>query len=85
MDRLILVGRRILIAAATAVLGAAAVGAVVVTSGPAALAATGQITGLGGKCVDVSGSNTANGTRIQLWTCNGTGAQSWSAKRSAAE
>jgi hypothetical protein len=68
-------GRRILIVAATAVLGAAAVG--VVSSGPAALAATGQITGFGGKCVDVSSSNTANGTRIQLWTCNGTGAQSW--------
>src|SRR6266511_2175070 len=46
-------------------------------SGPAALAATGQITGFGGKCVDVSGANTANGTRVQLWTCNGTGAQSW--------
>jgi hypothetical protein len=70
-------GRRILILAATAVLGAAAIGAVVVISGPAALAATGQITGFGGKCVDVTWSDTANGTRIQLWTCNGTGAQSW--------
>jgi len=38
---------------------------------------TGQITGLAGKCVDVSGSNTADGTKIQLWTCNGTGAQRW--------
>jgi glucosylceramidase len=38
---------------------------------------TGQITGLGGKCVDVSGANTANGTAIQLWDCNGTGAQQW--------
>ncbi|GAB3444901.1 lectin [Actinophytocola sediminis] len=38
---------------------------------------TGQITGVGGKCVDVSGSNTADGTKIQLWTCNGTGAQQW--------
>jgi beta-glucanase (GH16 family) len=37
----------------------------------------GPITGYGGKCVDVSGANTANGTKIQLWTCNGTGAQSW--------
>ncbi|MCE7006668.1 ricin-type beta-trefoil lectin domain protein [Kibdelosporangium philippinense] len=37
----------------------------------------GQITGIGGKCVDVSGSNTANGTPIQLWGCNGTGAQRW--------
>jgi glucose/arabinose dehydrogenase len=40
-------------------------------------ARTGQITGLGGKCVDISGSNTADGTKIQLWTCNGTGAQRW--------
>jgi PKD repeat protein len=38
---------------------------------------TGPITGVGGKCVDVSGSATADGTKIQLWTCNGTGAQSW--------
>ncbi|MGX7827951.1 carbohydrate-binding protein [Actinokineospora sp. 24-640] len=40
-------------------------------------ARSGQITGLGGKCVDVSGSNTADGTKIQLWTCNSTNAQSW--------
>jgi len=38
---------------------------------------TGQITGIGGKCVDVSGANTANGTAVQLWDCNGTGAQQW--------
>ncbi len=34
-------------------------------------------TGLAGKCVDISGSGTANGTHAQLWTCNGTGAQRW--------
>jgi hypothetical protein len=28
-----------------------------------------------GKCVDVSAASTANGANIQLWTCNGTGAQ----------
>lgn len=38
---------------------------------------TGQITGFGGKCVDVAGANTTNGTQIQLFTCNGTTAQSW--------
>ncbi len=38
----------------------------------------GPIHGYGGKCVDVSGANTANGTAIQLWTCNGTNAQQWS-------
>ncbi|MEU3462824.1 family 16 glycosylhydrolase [Streptomyces sp. NPDC006733] len=35
------------------------------------------ITGYGNKCVDVASSNTANGTPVQLWDCNGTGAQSW--------
>jgi glucosylceramidase len=38
---------------------------------------TGAITGLGGKCVDVSGASSANGTAVQLWDCNGTGAQQW--------
>ncbi|SDT82503.1 chitinase [Streptomyces sp. TLI_053] len=38
---------------------------------------TGRITGYGGKCVDVASAGTANGTAIQLWDCNGTGAQSW--------
>ena len=35
------------------------------------------IHGFGGKCVDIAGANTTNGTAIQLFTCNGTGAQSW--------
>jgi beta-glucosidase len=39
-------------------------------------AATG-ITGLGGKCIDVAAANTANGTTIQLYDCNGTNAQTW--------
>jgi glucosylceramidase len=38
---------------------------------------TGQITGYGGKCVDVAWANTTNGTQVQLYTCNGTAAQSW--------
>ncbi|MCW2939989.1 MAG: chitinase, partial [Actinomycetia bacterium] len=42
-----------------------------------AWAATGQITGYGGKCVDVAAANSANGTLVQLYTCNGTAAQSW--------
>lgn len=37
----------------------------------------GAITGIGGKCVDVSGGNTADGTQIQMWTCNRTAAQRW--------
>jgi hypothetical protein len=28
----------------------------------------------------VSGGGTAAGTRVQLWTCNGTGAQVWQAQ-----
>jgi glucosylceramidase len=35
------------------------------------------ITGLAGKCVDVAGANSADGTTVQLYTCNGTGAQQW--------
>jgi beta-glucanase (GH16 family) len=38
---------------------------------------TGAITGNGGRCVDVAGANPANGTPVQLWDCNGTGAQRW--------
>jgi predicted alpha-1,2-mannosidase len=42
------------------------------------IAKIGPITsGLAGKCADISGSGTANGTHAQLWTCNGTGAQRW--------
>jgi Glycosyl hydrolase family 12/Ricin-type beta-trefoil lectin domain len=37
----------------------------------------GPITGIGGKCVDVAGANPANGTKIQLYDCNGTAAQQW--------
>jgi hypothetical protein len=40
-------------------------------------AAAGPITGLAGKCVDVAGSATADGTHVQLYDCNGSGAQSW--------
>jgi beta-glucanase (GH16 family) len=38
---------------------------------------TGQIGGNGGKCVDVAAANTADGTHVQLFTCNGTNAQQW--------
>jgi lysophospholipase L1-like esterase len=49
----------------------------------AALVSAGQLrtgalhSGIAGKCVDVSNSGTADGTAVQLWTCNGTGAQNW--------
>ncbi|MFD7445060.1 ricin-type beta-trefoil lectin domain protein [Streptomyces sp. NPDC059909] len=38
---------------------------------------SGTLRGLAGKCLDVAGANTANGTRVQLYTCNGTAAQRW--------
>ncbi|MER6120350.1 ThuA domain-containing protein [Streptomyces sp. NPDC001743] len=37
----------------------------------------GAITGIGGKCVDVDGASSADGTQIQLYTCNQTAAQKW--------
>ncbi|MFJ8857547.1 PQQ-dependent sugar dehydrogenase [Streptomyces sp. NPDC102451] len=40
-------------------------------------ARTGQITGIGGKCVDVAAASSADGTQIQLFGCNGTDAQKW--------
>ncbi|MCT4352280.1 RICIN domain-containing protein [Streptomyces sp. Je 1-79] len=38
---------------------------------------TGEVKGIAGKCLDVDNSQTADGTQIQLWTCNGTAAQRW--------
>ncbi|MFD4033019.1 PQQ-dependent sugar dehydrogenase [Streptomyces sp. NPDC058637] len=37
----------------------------------------GAVTGIGGKCVDVAGGASADGTQIQLYTCNQTAAQKW--------
>jgi hypothetical protein len=48
-----------------------------VVGGTSAVAATGTITGTGGKCVDVAAANSANGTQVQLYTCNGSSAQQW--------
>ncbi|MFF4596944.1 ricin-type beta-trefoil lectin domain protein [Amycolatopsis sp. NPDC001319] len=38
---------------------------------------TGRITGIAGKCVDVAGANSADGTPIQITDCNGNAAQNW--------
>jgi hypothetical protein len=38
---------------------------------------TGQITGLGGKCIGAAGGNTANGTAIDLYACVGSATQQW--------
>ena len=45
---------------------------------PASAATAGPITGLGGKCIDVAGASSANGTAVQLYDCNGSPAQQWS-------
>jgi hypothetical protein len=47
------------------------------TCGPPPGQHVGPITGIAGKCVDISASNTTPGTPVQLYTCNGTGAQRW--------
>jgi hypothetical protein len=40
----------------------------------------GQIKGAGsGRCLDVPGAATADGTAVQLWDCNGGGNQQWAA------
>jgi hypothetical protein len=40
-------------------------------------AASGAIKGDHGKCLDDFGSGTANGTAVDIWTCNNTVAQKW--------
>jgi hypothetical protein len=36
------------------------------------------------KCLDVAGSGTADGTKVQVWDCNGSPAQIWSRDESGA-
>lgn len=38
---------------------------------------TGTISGLANKCIDVNQGSTTNGTKIQLWDCNGSAGQAW--------
>ncbi|SFG30092.1 ricin-type beta-trefoil lectin domain protein [Streptomyces mirabilis] len=40
---------------------------------------TGAFVGLAGKCLDVAGGSSANGTAVQLYDCNGSDAQRWTA------
>jgi beta-glucosidase len=50
---------------------------ITVTNSPGTASA--GITGLAGKCIDVAAASNANGTAVQLYDCNGTNAQSWTA------
>lgn len=45
--------------------------------GSAPPSGTGPVRGLAGKCLDVRGGATADGTQVQLYTCNGSAAQTW--------
>ncbi|KUL75416.1 MULTISPECIES: PQQ-dependent sugar dehydrogenase, partial [unclassified Streptomyces] len=38
---------------------------------------SGEVRGVNGKCLDVDNANTADGTKMQIWTCNTTAAQRW--------
>ncbi|MFF4756794.1 glycoside hydrolase family 19 protein [Streptomyces sp. NPDC002514] len=58
------------------------VGAGIVLSQPSGVSLAGeavgaQITGFAGKCIDVADGNSASGTQVQLYDCNGTPAQQW--------
>ncbi|GAA2666485.1 ricin-type beta-trefoil lectin domain protein [Actinoplanes palleronii] len=64
-------------AGAVAVVVAAAVALTAGVSLPASAAVAGPVAGLAGKCLDVAAGGTANGTKIQLYDCNGTAAQQW--------
>ncbi|MFD5002582.1 PQQ-dependent sugar dehydrogenase [Streptomyces mutabilis] len=41
-------------------------------------ARTGPVRGVNGKCLDVDNAGTADGTQVQLWSCNQSSAQAWS-------
>jgi hypothetical protein len=51
------------------------------TGGPTGNPPTGSTSALkgagSGRCIDVPGANSANGTRLAIFDCNGTGAQQW--------
>jgi ricin-type beta-trefoil lectin protein len=58
-------------------LTALVVGGLLSTLPAQAATATGAITGLAGKCMDVASGSSANGAAVQLYDCNGTAAQQW--------
>ncbi|MEV7226900.1 ThuA domain-containing protein [Polymorphospora sp. NPDC051019] len=45
--------------------------------GPPPTGGTGPVVGLAGKCLDVRNAASADGTQVQLYTCNGSAAQTW--------
>ena len=50
------------------------------TTGTAPSGGAGPVkSGLAGKCLDLTGNNTTNGTAVELWSCNNGANQSWTA------
>ena len=72
-------GRRLPRTAAAFVIGTAMAftSLAALPSAQATTGATGEITGIAGKCVDDAGASPQNGTKVDVWDCNGTGGQSW--------
>ncbi|MFG1807582.1 ricin-type beta-trefoil lectin domain protein [Streptomyces sp. NPDC049040] len=79
-----------LAAALTAALGAGAALPAAASTGTARPAPVGRISaaatagspvtsGIAGKCLDVNTGSSANGTAVQIWSCNGSDAQNWTA------
>ncbi|MEU6509627.1 non-reducing end alpha-L-arabinofuranosidase family hydrolase [Streptomyces sp. NPDC046942] len=61
-----------------AVVAALAALAAMLVAAPAQAASSGALRGVGsGRCLDATGSGTANGTAAQIWTCNGGSNQKW--------
>ena len=54
-----------------------------ITSGGGVTPVSGAITGYGGLCLDDRSASTANYNPIQVYTCNGTAAQSWTVNSSS--
>ncbi|MBT3149395.1 lectin [Streptomyces sp. CHD11] len=44
---------------------------------PAADPRTGEVKGVNGRCLDVDNAGSADGTQVQIWTCNASAAQRW--------
>ncbi len=68
---------KIILTAAPLAAGGLLYGVGQLASSANAATATGQITGYQGLCLDVRAANNADGTPVQVYTCNGTNAQSW--------
>jgi hypothetical protein len=67
--------RHALVLASTVVVAAAM--AALAPSAHAAITASPLVNPLSGKCLDVTGNVSTNGTQVEIWTCNGGANQAW--------